>query len=115
MRISVITICALGSLLVGLYVANIFNTNYVLSQFKVPETRVLTVEQYASFPHQDLAEFAQDSQSVQVSVFDFAKEQQEKLRHAIIVLSVWTLILLLVIVLSRTKALKKCLTDRRVR
>ena len=107
MRITVIIFCILGSVAVGLYVADIFNTNYVLSKFKVPETKVLTVEQYASFPHNDLAEFSQDSQAVQKQVFSFSNEQQAKLRHAILVLAAWSTFLLLVIVLGRTKALNQ--------
>ena len=109
MKLPIIIICIVGSLLVGGYSANTFYTNYILSKFPHSYGDVLSVEQYESFQHDELAEITRDLQIILYQQTDFAKWQQIELRFAILLLGGWCIFLLLVIVLSRSKAFNKWL------
>ncbi|MFV1922547.1 MAG: hypothetical protein ACMZ63_08090 [Methylotenera sp.] len=78
-----------------------------MSKFPQSYGDVLSVEQYESFKHHELAEFTRDLHIVLYQQTDFAKWQQIELRFAILLLGVWCMFLLLVIVLSRTNAFNK--------
>lgn len=107
MRSWVITVSILGSIVVGLYVANTVYVDFMLSKFMKPRFEVVSAEEMEVVPHKMLAEHAENLIAILQSEEQLAKEQQQRLRQAMLALSAWSFFLLVLIVLSRTKALNK--------